>query len=235
MINIDGNIGDVYVGSTKIAEAYVGSQLIYKAEILPANSYIQDGLTFHLDGIEKGADDGKWVDLIGGKKLTGGATSMNKCFSFSSTYLSNSTYLPANADYTVEVIYVQTSTNSQGSVIFCSSDASNTNYICVVRKGSNMLFLNKKNTYTLSNAANNTPIYISANMTRALYNGNVLSPNSSTDYWSGNKTTSIGRSLSSGVRYQFNGRVYSIRVYNRRLTEEEQRFNYAIDKKRFQI
>lgn len=206
-----------------------------ETEILPANSYVQDGLVFQLDGIEKGADDGSWVDLIGGKKLTGNATSMNKCFSFSSTYLSDSTYLPTNADYTVEVIYVQTTTNSQGGVIFISSESSTTNYISVVRKGSNMLFLNKKNTYTLSNASNNTPIYISANMTRALYNGNVLSPNSTTDLWTGNKTTSVGRSLYSGSRYQFTGRVYSIRVYNRRLTEEEQRFNYAIDKKRFRL
>lgn len=204
-----------------------------ETEILPANSYVQDGLIFQLDGIEKGADDGSWVDLIGGKIFTGDATSMDKCFSFSSTYLSNSTYLPANADYTVEVIYVQTSTSSQGSVIFCSSDYTIINYICVAIKGSDMLFLNRKNTYTLSNASNNTPIYISANMTRALYNGNVLSPNSSTDYWGGNMETSVGRSMTT--RYRFIGRVYSIRVYDHRLTEEEQRFNYSIDKKRFRL
>ena len=205
-----------------------------KTEILPANSYVQDGLIFQLDGIEKGADDGSWVDLVGGKVFTGGATSMNKCFYFSGTYLTNNTYLPANADYTVEVIYVQTSTNTQGSVIFISSDSiKRTDHICVARMGTNMLFLNNKNTYTLSDASNNTPIYISANMTRALYNGNVLSPNSSTDYWGGDETTRVGMSVTS--RYQFTGRVYSIRVYDRRLTEEEQRFNYAIDKKRFRL
>lgn len=30
MINIGGNIGELYVGSTKIAEAYVGSELVYE-------------------------------------------------------------------------------------------------------------------------------------------------------------------------------------------------------------
>lgn len=32
MININGNISEIYVGSTKIAEAYVGSELVYSAE-----------------------------------------------------------------------------------------------------------------------------------------------------------------------------------------------------------
>lgn len=32
MINISGNISEVYVGSTQIAEAYIGSELVYSAE-----------------------------------------------------------------------------------------------------------------------------------------------------------------------------------------------------------
>lgn len=32
MINIGGNISDIYVGSTKIAEAYIGNELVYSAE-----------------------------------------------------------------------------------------------------------------------------------------------------------------------------------------------------------
>ena len=33
--------------------------------------YISDGLVFWLDGIDKGADDGSWVDLVGGIVLRG--------------------------------------------------------------------------------------------------------------------------------------------------------------------
>lgn len=43
MINIGGNIGEVYVGSTKIAEAYVGSQLVYEnvSEPVPYDAKIE--------------------------------------------------------------------------------------------------------------------------------------------------------------------------------------------------
>lgn len=234
MINIGGNIGEVYVDSTKIAEAYVGSQLVYASEILTADSYIQEGLIFQLDGIEKGADDGSWVDLIGGKVFTGSATNLSKGFAVDTNkYLSNGTHLPANENYTVEAIFMQTSGYANGRVIFCSSVGSTANYICLVRNGKNLLFLERKNTYTVT-SANNVPIYISANLTRALYNGNVLSPNSSTDYRSGNSTTCVGRPQAA-ARYQFLGNIYAIRVYDRRLTEEEQRFNYNIDKKRYKL
>lgn len=37
-------------------------------DIPPASAYIQDGLVFHLDGIERG--ESGWTDLIGGKKFT---------------------------------------------------------------------------------------------------------------------------------------------------------------------
>lgn len=205
-----------------------------KTEILPANSYVQDGLIFQLDGIEKGADDGSWVDLIGGKVFTGNATSLAKGFAVDTNkYLSNGTLLPANENYTVEAIFMQTSGATLGRVIFCSSFVNTANYICLTRNGTKLLFLERGNTYTVT-SANNVPIYISANLTRALYNGNVLSPNSSTDYWTGNSTTCVGRPQAAG-KYQFLGNIYTIRVYDHRLTEEEQRFNYNIDKKRFRL
>ena len=41
MININGNIGEVYVGSTEIGEAYVGSQLVYSKGPRPYDAKIQ--------------------------------------------------------------------------------------------------------------------------------------------------------------------------------------------------
>lgn len=41
MININGNISEVYVGSTKIAEAYIGSEMVYSAEPLPYDAKIE--------------------------------------------------------------------------------------------------------------------------------------------------------------------------------------------------
>lgn len=41
MINIGGNIGKLYVGSTGIAEAYVGSQLVYSKEPPPYDAKVE--------------------------------------------------------------------------------------------------------------------------------------------------------------------------------------------------
>lgn len=38
----------------------------------PLPEYIQDGLVFWLDGIDKGNITGKWIDLIGGIEFTPG-------------------------------------------------------------------------------------------------------------------------------------------------------------------
>jgi hypothetical protein len=37
------------------------------APIPGADAYVQDGLVFQLDGIEKGGVDGVWKDLVGNK------------------------------------------------------------------------------------------------------------------------------------------------------------------------
>lgn len=43
MINIGGNIGELYVGSVKMAEAYVGNQLVYRSapEVLPYDAEVE--------------------------------------------------------------------------------------------------------------------------------------------------------------------------------------------------
>lgn len=56
MINIGGNIDEVYVGSTKIAEAYVGSQLVYSSvPVLPYDAQIEY--------LEKGDGTNSLIDL----------------------------------------------------------------------------------------------------------------------------------------------------------------------------
>ena len=73
MIKI-GNTGivGVYKGSTPITSIYKGLDLVYKTEspILDADAYVQDGLVFQLDGIDKGNVEGAWVDRKAGKQFT---------------------------------------------------------------------------------------------------------------------------------------------------------------------
>lgn len=54
MINISGNIGGVYVGSTEISEAYIGNQLVYRSApiVLPYDAqveYLQSSGTQYID------------------------------------------------------------------------------------------------------------------------------------------------------------------------------------------
>jgi hypothetical protein len=59
----------------------------------------------------------------------------------------------------------------------------------------------------------------------------AITKDARTDYW-GNNYTYIGRN--SQGRY-YAGEIYAIRVYNRKLTEAEQRANFAIDNQRFEL
>lgn len=58
-------ISDVYVGSTQYSEIYYGSNKVWPTGAPGPQGYVQDGLIFQLDGIDKGNTEGYWTDLIG--------------------------------------------------------------------------------------------------------------------------------------------------------------------------
>lgn len=75
--------------------------------------YIQDGLVFQLDGIDKGATDGTWVDLIGGNVFTNnGAISFDTYFYFSNKGHMNGTSMECSNQYTVEACFAPDSSFS---------------------------------------------------------------------------------------------------------------------------
>ncbi len=94
----------------------------------------------------------------------------------------------------------------------------------------------KNKLYSMSTGFNGTEMYFSENGTKykANYTGSIGNPNSSTvfaiavDPEGTNDTT-------GSTEERFNMKVYSVRIYNRCLTEEEIKHNYEIDKARFGI
>lgn len=195
--------------------------------------YIQDGLVFQLDGIDKGATDGTWVDLIGGNVFTNnGAISFDTYFYFSNGGHMNGTRMECSNQYTVEACFAPDSSFS-GMVFQTMSGMS-------VDKGEAMylyldqgLFLNHNAFYNLNkNVGNNT---ISLNVNLGVQNGQTISRGTHSDYWGNKDDFNIGYNSHWVGRFFFTGKIYAIRIYSKLLTQAEMINNQRVDNTRFNL
>ena len=215
------------------------------------DSYIRNGLVAHWDGVEnagRGVHDPSatvWRDLIEGREFTlynvtvedngmvfaGAQTSYGEL----SAADTDATFEKAS-DGTLEIVYASRSNN--GSQIFLqSSEASghvasiwqSSRFLAACGLANNSPYFN----FTSGKATNIVSVlYTSAKPGRARVNGDYLTSDGY-DCWAGaTDVTTIGTRTSKSNN-PFNGAIYSIRVYNRRLTDEEIDANHAIDRKRF--
>lgn len=211
-----------------------GAGLLYKAP--DENSYIQDGLIFQLDGIAKGnsADTSTWVDLKGGLVFTqnGVVESLANGWKFDGTCIFyNSTILSYSTDNTIEACVKLDSGSGNG--IFHSSGNSTGKPVLYVW-GSNLVFMQRQK-YATGNLGtrvkNGNPISLSLNQDRCYGNKTSYALSSGTNYYTDAGETEVGRYKNSYMK----GTVYAIRLYNRRLTAEEQLHNIKVDIARFNI
>lgn len=218
-----------YIGSTEASKVYLGDKLVYEANSW-VNPYITDGLIFMLDGIEKGGAEGTWKDLIKGITFTNNnvtSTEYGWSFNGSSSSFYSTTVLTGSENHTVEVCFKPKTTGTY-CVFACNNQTANN--MMFYKSNSNIVFLQRKNIYSLSLSAN-TPQSVSLNLNQGLHNGSAKSKSSSTDYWN-NSNFWVGRRAHGNY---FNGEIYAIRFYNRRLTQEEQLHNFAADNERFSL
>ena len=202
------------------------------------NSYIQDGLIFQLDGIAKGnsADPTTWVDLKGGMVLAqhpdGNPVQSlaNGWYFDGGARFYNSTLTAYSQDLTVEAC-IQSASGSGNGFFHSGGNTSGKPMLYVV--GTGLLFL-QRGKYAQGNLGtrlkNNVPISISLNQDRCLGNGNTYALSSGTNYYT---ATGLGTEVGTYNESWMKGTVYAIRLYSRRLTEEEQRHNILVDSKRF--
>ena len=199
-----------------------------------AADYIADGLIFHLDGIDKGSTANAWTDLVGGMVLTGTATFVDNGVTFDSVnVLHSDTQLPLDSAeplYTIEVCCSDVTTKG---IVFVSRDYAPATAVCVnLATGQ---FFNFNSVNSLPSAVIPQTFTCSVNATARLLNGMQVTGYASANAWS-NRGTNVGGRYFGG--YNTNGivgTVHSVRVYNRRLTEEEMLHNQEIDIKRFNL
>lgn len=199
-------------------------------EPIPENPYVTDGLVFRLDGIEKGENSGTWTDLVGGIVFTNNNVTNTEYgwhFDGSTSSFYSTTVLTGSENNTVEVCFKPETTNAY-CLFACNNQTANN--MLFYRSGNSIVFLQRKNYYNLSILAN-TPYSISLNLNNGLFNGSSVSKSSGTDYWN-NSNFWIGRRAAGAY---FKGEIYSIRLYNRKLSQSEQLRNFSVDNERFNL
>lgn len=197
------------------------------------DQYVQDGLVLHLDGIKKGNVADAWVDLIGGKVFSKAGNPVfadnHVLFDGASRLGCNNFTAPATNSSTIEVVF--DSQDTQGIIFVPTSGAKR------IAAG----FFSSGFIWTIYSSSKRYPAIskgsVSINNDRCLYNG-VVQTNNGTSYLGSTESSYnyIGcRYNSSNYHTYFTGKIYSIRIYNRKLTEAEQLQNLNVDRGRFGI
>ena len=205
-----------------------------------ADSYIQDGLVFQLDGIDKGNDATKWIDRKGGIGFPYIAATSEVLTD--SVHFTGSGYLTGDALITPSFAY-----DSMTIEICCTYDTrSGTNHVVLVcNVAPNFAFGWYNRTTLRCSSGLSKPVWSTSDMTvlktysitsdHSLSNINVsLTAGSNTQFSNNSGVIELGgRSYNSTSGYS--GDVYAIRIYNRQLTLAEMAFNQAIDNERFNL
>lgn len=197
--------------------------------------YIKEGKVFHLDGINKGAADGSWVDLVGGNVFENhGAVSYDTYFYFSNEGYMIGTSHYGTTDYTVETCFAP-DTMFKGIVFQSGADTTaNTNTVLYQYLDTG-LFLGHRPFYNLSNVVGNNTVSLNENI--GVQNGVTISRSAYFNWWASVDNFLIGLNMygTGTKRMYYTGKIYSIRFYDRRLTTEEILHNQQIDNIRFNL
>lgn len=241
----------VFKGNTEILKIFKGMNLEWE-KVIPipsADAYVQDGLVFQLDGIDKGNVEGAWVDRKAGRQFT-----LNNCIVNSDNIEFNGTdseaidnnneklpTVPEN--YTIEVVLYygrgtiltqDSSSSSYGSPMMVAL-YSTTDFHTIGRGLYAVEALPENKYMCLQALAKGSTSTIQVNCNGdvlASRGGGIIGNNEFTYGWASvgcvwtDYTEKAGHLL---------GKVYSIRLYNRLLTEEERYNNMVVDYMRFRI
>ena len=196
--------------------------------------YIRNGLVFHLDGIDKGENEGYWTDLVGGCKYSlpaSGVTSIANGVEFTSMVtmpLVNGT-VPNGTDKTIEVVVFKKSGSGTPAGVFQVNTVATSGDIAVYFNDNHKnVFMQRRKCVYESPALNV--------LSRYSYNLDVCCVNevqgtfSDSDYWSV-QTPGVGSGYKN-TRGMI-GIIHSIRIYDRKLSLNEMIANQKYDLIRF--
>lgn len=227
--------GSLVAPSSTITVSYGGFSDTFTVQVTHqslVSDYVQNGLVLMLDGIEQGNEAGKWKDLVNGLVFTptGGVTFEENCIALDGTgRLGNNSFVtPLSNDGTIELVFEKTSTSG---MIFVPTGGSQKIAAGFFNSGFDWSIYGSKPRYPQINKGS-----VSVNNDRCLYDG-IAQASNGNDYISSTTTTTslIGCRYNGSYTYYFTGKIYCIRIYNRKLTEAEVLQNQEIDYKRFGI
>ena len=212
---------------------YMGSKKGYDE-----NSYIQDGLVFQLDGINKGATDGTWVDLKSNRVFTANNSTYIQSDDDGFTFIDGSNAfiamtcssgLVGTTTWTMEAACSPTAWGNHDRAIFTSSNRGCGLSLMGVYHWSNGSNKGWKNDI-LSQRLPKVTLSMNADM--GVLNGEQL-----TTARDGEQMSTSGFQVGScqNKDYNFVGTIHSIRMYNRSLTLEERLHNQKVDNIRFNL
>lgn len=205
------------------------------------SDYVQSGLILHLDGKNKGSVANAWSNLAGSGAYTNYGATFNSdhvYFDGVDDYLRSAsfdaTFFPTRTRGTIEVVYDNEFYHEQLAVILIARTA--TRLSAGVDSGGGFYYA----TDTASERSYNLPITtvakgsFSVSSARYYENGSPMSLSTDKDYLSGyqNAYSYIGRRNAGSY---FKGKIYSIRIYSRQLTEAEVMQNLSVDNLRFNL
>lgn len=203
-----------------------------------ADSYIQDGLIFQLDGIDKGGDGTTWVDRIGGVVFDNhGAVLAPNCVELDgSTYMQNLT-APTIGSWTngatIEIAVIGDYSGAQD--LFIQNVAGYPDIPLAAFRNAGIVFY-----YTAYNAGRHSPALrhvislLSVSNSNSVADGEVVPFSTGKDWVRHDGSGTCIGCRAPGVNH-FTGKVYAIRIYGRELTTAEMLFNQRIDNDRFNL
>ena len=216
----------------------------------PLNPYIEDGLITMWDGIWNagfGIHDESatiWKDLIGEKNVT---LSPNGSFSENALVCSGAGYAASDGSTftkedikTIEIVF---DGERASSGILMVASGYNVNRSQIVSIGGNYLFTMNVSSST-AGLKNRCPIpssgkvsasllYSDTDFVKSVVNGTEASVSYSFRSMACGVICFGGRSQNTDV--PFSGSIFSVRLYNRLLSDEEIAQNYSVDQRRFNI
>ena len=205
---------------------------------IPSMDYVQDGLVLLLDGIENtrgghSASTNVWEDLSGNNY---DVTMENIQINNNNMYFSGDTSIMYSLNninaVSVEMVLEleETEQIEQYIAYFGSIDK-----ILAWSPTENAFSLgNKKKRYSIDKLYKLSSISVQYNPDAMYLNSKKLELNVGSESWMYSSQYPFMISGYSGG-WRMKGKIYSIRVYNRALTQEEINHNYQMDKKRFGI
>ena len=205
---------------------------------IPSMDYVQDGLVLLLDGIENtrgghSASTNVWEDLSGNNY---DVTMENIQINNNNMYFSGDTSIMYSLNninaVSVEMVLEleETEQIAQYIAYFGSTDK-----ILAWSPTENAFLLgNNKKRYSIDKLYKLSSISVQYNPDAMYLNSKKLELNVGSESWMYSSQYPFMISGYSGG-WRMKGKIYSIRVYNRALTQEEINHNYQMDKKRFGI